>query len=81
MDNITEWATETLINNVILLIIIFAVIFAAFEIHMIKKDTSKIKQDVAAIQKYIDNWEELEASVDYRKLSTDTVHETDQLFK
>jgi len=81
MDNITEWATETLINNVILLIIIFAVIFAAFEVRMIKKDTTKIKQDVAAIRRYIDSWEELEASIDYRKDPDESVNETDRLFK
>ncbi len=68
MDNITEGLINSIIW-ILIILIIFVVLFSALELHMIKKNTDQTMQDVIAVRKYIDSWEEVENSIDHRKNS------------
>jgi uncharacterized membrane protein len=68
VDNITEGLINSIIW-ILIILIIFVVLFSALELHMIKKNTDQTMQDVIAVRKYIDSWEEVENSIDHRKNS------------
>jgi hypothetical protein len=62
VDNITEGLINSIIW-ILIILIIFVVLFSALELHMIKKNTDQTMQDVIAVRKYIDSWEEVEKIV------------------